>query len=105
MNSLLSLGTNLLKSGVNKRSAMTYQLVSVASGILGGVLAGAVFTQIWRLLAGADHAPQPSQLDREMREVLVAGAIQGAVAGLVRAVLGRVTAKGYRQVTGHAPQQ
>lgn len=105
MNNLLNLGNAFLKSRGSKPSTRTYQLMSVGSGILGGVLAGAVFTQIWRLLAGADRAPEPTELDRGIREVLVAGAIQGAVAGLVRALLSRATAKGYRQVTGHAPQR
>lgn len=81
---------------------MTYEAVSLASGILGGVLATAVFTRIWRTVSGEDEAPEPTALDRDIREVLIAGALQGVVFGLVKAALGRITATGYRRLTGHA---
>jgi hypothetical protein len=70
---------------------MTYEAVSLASGILGGVLATAVFTRIWRTVSGEDEAPEPTALDRDIREVLIAGALQGVVFGLVKAALGRIT--------------
>jgi hypothetical protein len=35
------------------------------------------------------------------KRAIDAGALQGAVFGLVKAALSRVTAQGYRQVTGH----
>ncbi len=78
-----------------------YQSVSLASGIVGGVLAGAAFTWIWRAVSDEDEAPDPTALDRDIREVLIAGALQGVVFGLVKAALGRLTAKGYRRFTGH----
>ena len=80
---------------------MSYELVSLASGVLGGALAGAVFTRLWRAVSGAEDVPDPTELDRNIRDVLVVGMLQGAVFGLVKAILSRVTAQGYRQVTGH----
>jgi hypothetical protein len=80
---------------------MTYELVSLVSGILGGALAGAIFNRIWRAVSDEAEAPEPTALDRGIREVLVAGMLQGAVFGLVKAALGRVTAKGYRRFTGN----
>lgn len=80
---------------------LTYEALSLASGIVGGAAAGVVFTRIWRVVAGEDEAPQPTALDRDMREVLIAGALQGVVFGLVKAALGRITARGYRRFTGH----
>ncbi|MGH3874351.1 MAG: DUF4235 domain-containing protein [Pseudonocardiaceae bacterium] len=80
---------------------VTYEAISLTSGILGGALAGAVFTWIWREVSDAEEAPEPTALDRDMREILIAGALQGFVFGLVKAVLGRVTARGYLRLTGH----
>lgn len=80
---------------------MTYEAVSLASGIVGGALAGAVFTRVWRAVSPDAEAPEPTALDRDIREVLVAGALQGVVFGLVKAALGRITAKSYRRFTGH----
>lgn len=90
-----------MEDGMTTRSKMTYELLSLASGVLGGALAGAVFTRIWRAVSGADEVPEPTELDRNIRDVLVAGMLQGAVFGLVKAALSRVTAQGYRQFTGH----
>lgn len=87
-------------SGFNKNK-VAYEALSLVSGILSGALAGAVFTRIWRTLSGEDEAPEPTALDRNIREVLVAGALQGAVFGLVKAAMGRVAAKSYRRFNGH----
>ena len=83
------------------RSKMAFELLSLASGLLGGALAGAVFTRLWRAVSGADKVPEPTELDRRIRDVLIVGAMQGAIFGLVKAALSRVTAQGYRQITGH----
>lgn len=80
---------------------LTYEALSLASGILGGAVAGAVFTRAWRAVSDEDETPQPTALDRDIREVLIAGALQGVVFGLVKAALGRLTARGYRRFTGH----
>ncbi|MGH3785893.1 MAG: DUF4235 domain-containing protein [Pseudonocardiaceae bacterium] len=79
---------------------MTYELLSLASGLLGGALAGALFTRIWQMVSD-DEAPEPTALDHDIRDVLVAGALQGAVFGLVKAALSRITAQGYRRFTGN----
>ena len=72
---------------------VTRELVSLGSGIIGGALAGALFNRLWRTIAGEDEAPGPAALDRNIREVLVVGALQGAVFGLVKAALGRIVAR------------
>lgn len=90
---------------VSVRSKATYELVSLASGVLGGALAGALFNRIWRAVSDEAEAPTPTAMDHSIRQVLVAGALHGAIFGLVKAALGRVTAKGYRQFTGNAPNR
>ncbi|MGH4011890.1 MAG: DUF4235 domain-containing protein [Pseudonocardiaceae bacterium] len=79
----------------------TYESLSLATGILAGSLAGAAFTRIWRVVSDEDEAPEPTALDHDLRQVLWAGALQGALFGLVKAAISRVTATSYRRVTGH----
>lgn len=84
-------------------SKMMYKSLSLVTGVLGGVLAGALFNRVWRVVADQDEAPEPTALDHRTREVLVAAALQGAVFGLVKAAMDRAAAKGYRRVTGNDP--
>ncbi|MGH3925084.1 MAG: DUF4235 domain-containing protein [Pseudonocardiaceae bacterium] len=84
-------------------NTVTYKTVSLISGIIGGVLAGVAFTQLWRAIANEDEAPAPTALDRDTRVVLAVAALQGAVFGLFKALMGRATAMGYRRLTGTSP--
>jgi uncharacterized protein DUF4235 len=83
------------------KDKVIYESLSLVSGILSGALASAVFTRIWRALSDEDEAPEPAALDRNIREVLLAGALQGAVFGLVKAAMGRVAAKSYQRFNEH----
>lgn len=81
---------------MNKMTAKAlYKPLSLATGVLGGILAGAAFRQIWKRV-GDDNAPDPKDLARSNREVLVAAALQGAVFAVVKAAVDRAGAKGYR---------
>ncbi|HEY2764913.1 MAG TPA: DUF4235 domain-containing protein [Pseudonocardiaceae bacterium] len=82
-----------------------YKAVRLVGGVLAGAVAGAVFTRIWRAVRDADEAPDPTELDHGLRDVLIAAALQGAVFGLVKAAMDRVVAKGYRRVSGHDPHR
>jgi hypothetical protein len=89
---------------VSQPKTVSFQVVTLLSGVVGGALAGVVFNRIWRAVSGAEQAPEPAALDHSFREVLVAGALQGAVFGLVKAAVGRLTAKGYQRFTGNDPR-
>lgn len=81
-----------------------YKPLSLATSVLGGVLAGVVFKQIWKYVGDNDvEAPQPKDLERSVQEVLIAAAIHGAVFGLVKAAVDRAGAKGYRALTHEQP--
>jgi hypothetical protein len=82
---------------------LIYKPVSLLVSVLGGMVAGAIFKQIWKLAAREDDAPKATDAGRGWREVLPAAAVQGAVYGLVKAVLGRGTAEGTRKLTGAWP--
>ena len=64
---------------------MTYELLSLFSGLVGGALTSAVFTHLWRAVSGAREVPEPTEPDRSIRDVLVVGALQGAIFGVVKA--------------------
>jgi hypothetical protein len=82
-----------------------YRPLSLFASILGGMIAGAVFKKIWKAVGGEDEAPSPDQPDRSWKEVASAAALQGAVAGGVKAVVDRGTMKGFEKATGTWPGQ
>ena len=80
-----------------------YKPLGLLFGVLGGVLASAVFNRIWQHVSGEDEAPSPTDPDHSWREVLAAAALQGAVFGLVKAAIDRGGARGYQKLTGVWP--
>lgn len=80
-----------------------YRPVSLLVSVLGGVLAGVIFKQIWKLAAHEDDAPKATDARRSWREVLPAAALQGAVYSLVKAAVDRGAAEGTRKLTGVWP--
>ena len=80
-----------------------YRPLGMAVSVLGGVLAGKAFGQIWKLITGDKEAPSPTQQDRKWSEVLLAATVQGAIFGLVKAAIDRGGATGYDKLTGEWP--
>ena len=85
-------------------SKAMYKPMSLATSVLGGIAAGAVFGQIWKRISDDESAPDPKDLERSNTEVLVAAALQGLVFGLVRAAVDRAGARWYRAVTHENPE-
>ena len=80
-----------------------YKPLSLLVSILGGLVAGAIFKQTWKLVAGEDDAPDATDADRGWREILAAAALQGAIVAVVRAVINRGAAQGTQKLTGTWP--
>jgi hypothetical protein len=80
-----------------------YKLLSLAFSVLGGLLAAAVYKQVWKVAAREDDAPDADDRDRTWREVLIAAAVEGAIFGLVKAAVQRSGAQAVRKTTGHWP--
>jgi hypothetical protein len=76
-----------------------YKPLSIASSVLGGLIAGKIFTEIWQRINPDDEEPDPKDLSRSTREVFIAAAIQGLIVGVVRAGLARGQAKGFAALT------
>lgn len=85
-------------------SKAVYAPLSIATSVAGGLLAGEVFNQIWKRLSHTDQPPpEPKDLNRSTRAVLVGAGLQGLVFGLVRAAVDRAGARGYQAVTHESP--
>jgi hypothetical protein len=82
---------------------LLYKPLSLAFGIAGGLIAGALFKQVWKLVADEDEAPEATDEERTWTEVLTAAAIQGAIFAAVKAAVDRGGATGVRQLTGIWP--
>jgi hypothetical protein len=80
-----------------------YKPVSIVTGLVAGMLAGAIFKQVWKVAAGEDEAPTATDIRRGWPEVLTSAALQGAIFALVRATVDRATAEGTRKLTGVWP--
>jgi hypothetical protein len=82
---------------------LIYKPVSLLVSVLGGILAGAIFKQVWKLAAHEDEAPKATDIERGWPEVLAAAAVQGAIFALVKAALDRGAAQATLRLTGYWP--
>jgi len=82
---------------------MLYRPFGVASGMAVGLLARAIFKQVWKRVADEEDAPRPTDESRGWREILVAAAVQGAIFAVVKAAVDRGSATGFRRLTGEWP--
>lgn len=73
---------------MSKANSMS-RSASAALGIAGGLIAGVIFKQTWRLIARDDDTPDGGDLERSWAEVLIAATLQGAISGAVKAALNR----------------
>ncbi|NWF30937.1 DUF4235 domain-containing protein [Streptomyces sp. PKU-EA00015] len=86
-----------------KASKIAYKPVGVALGAVSGVLAGAVFKQVWKKLGHDEDAPDATDQDRTWREILFAASLQGAIFAAVKAAVDRSGAAATRRLTGVWP--
>ncbi len=82
---------------------LAYKPIGIVAGLLGGMLAGAVFRRVWAHLGREGEAPKATDADRGWAEVVLSAAAQGAVFGAVRSVVDRAGAAGYARATGVWP--
>jgi hypothetical protein len=80
-----------------------YKPFGMLFGVLGGLVAGAIFKRVWKLAAHEDETPEATDARRSWSEVLAAAALQGAIFALVKAVVDRGAATATQKLTGFWP--
>jgi hypothetical protein len=89
---------------VSRTSKVLYMPLSIATSVGGGLLASAVFAQVWKRVDDSQEPPpDPKDLNRSAAKALSGAALQGLVFGLVRAAVDRAGARGYRAVAKESP--
>lgn len=84
-------------------SKVAYKPVGMLLGIGAGIVAGAIFKQVWKVAAGDDDAPDATDEERGWGEILAAAALQGAIFAVVKAAVDRGGAASVRRLTGRWP--
>ena len=82
---------------------LLYKPVSILVSVLGGILAGAIFKQVWKFARHEEDAPKATDIQRGWGEILLAAALQGAIFALVKAALDRGAADATMKLTGFWP--
>lgn len=82
---------------------LLYKPLSILVSVVGGVVAGIAFKQVWKLIADEEEPPKATQSEYGWRDVLVAAALQGAIFGFIKAAIDRGSAVGVRKLTGTWP--
>jgi len=88
---------------MSKLPKNAYKPASLLLGIAAGAVAGYVFKEAWKLASGEDEAPNATDEDRGLGEILAAAALQGAIFAVVKALVDRGGAVGVRKITGEWP--
>lgn len=79
---------------------LLYRPVGLLFSVLGGLIASALFKQVWKRVADEDEPPSAKDASRSWAEVLPAAALQGAVFAFVKAAVDRGSLKGFEKATG-----
>ncbi len=84
---------------------LMYRPVGMVTSLLGGLLASLLFKQVWERLRRGDHSdpPGPLQSEYDLKEIMLAAVLQGAIFAGVRAVIERQGAKAFERATGEWP--
>jgi hypothetical protein len=76
--------------------------VSVASGLAAGFVAQKIFDQVWELF-DQEEAPDSKHREIDVRKLVAAAAVQGAVFRVVKEASDHYARRGFANVTGSWP--
>jgi Protein of unknown function (DUF4235) len=82
---------------------LIYRPFGLLFSVLGGILAGVAFRQLWKVVAHEEEAPKATESKYGWREVLPAAMVEGAIFGLVKAAVDRGGARAFQKATGTWP--
>src|ERR1700712_807446 len=82
-----------------------YRPVGLVSSVLGGVVASAIFKQVWKRAAPGEKSDPPTALETSypFKEILVVAAVQGAIFSVVKTVIDRQGARLFQKWSGEWP--
>ena len=82
-----------------------YRPVGLMSSLIGGLIAGVLFKQVWKRAAPGEKTDPPTALQTEypFKQILVAAAVQGAIFSVVKTVIDRQGARVFEKWTGEWP--
>ena len=94
-----------MSSTPSTSAKILYRPIGLIGSVIGGLVAGAIFKQIWRRAAPGDKPDPPRALETEypFKEILLAAAIQGAIFSVVKTVIDRQGARVFEKWTGEWP--
>jgi hypothetical protein len=94
-----------MSQSTSRWAQILYRPVGLLSSAVGGLLAGAIFKQVWRRAAPADKPHPPTALETKypFKEILVAAAVQGVIFSVVTTVIDRQGARLFEKATGEWP--
>ena len=89
----------------SKSAKLLYRPVGLVGSIVAGVLAGQLFKQVWKRASpgGQDDSPKALESEYQLREILIAAAVQGAIFAVVKAAVDRGGARAFQRWTGEWP--
>jgi hypothetical protein len=84
-------------------TAVAYKPFGFMASVTSGLLARAVFKQVWQRVGGEETAPKATDPFHGWGEVVLVAALQGAIFGAIKAIVDRGGAYGFRRLTGSWP--
>ena len=89
----------------SKSAKILYRPWGLIGSMVGGILAGQIFQQVWKHAAPGDQddPPKPLQSEYRLPQILVAALVQGAIFAVVRALINRGGARVFQRWTGEWP--